>query len=176
MKILVSGGCKNGKSIYGQSLAKGMKKSEEQKLYYLATMIPKGEEDFERIRKHLQEREGWGFHTIEVYKDFYDKLKYMKKGDIVLFDSLTSALENAMFDQDFNLSEKDIMKLEEDLKKILELDIEMVFISDNIYCDGIKYDETTELYRKKLADLDRLVAQGVDRVVEISFNREVIFK
>ena len=38
-------------------------------LYYLATMIPVDDEDRARIKRHLKEREGWGFETIEQGQD-----------------------------------------------------------------------------------------------------------
>ena len=65
MNIFISGGCKNGKSYHAQELARGMAQENNLPLYYLATMIPRDEEDDARIRRHLSEREGWGFDTIE---------------------------------------------------------------------------------------------------------------
>ena len=65
MNILISGGCKNGKSYYAQKLALSMAQEKSLPLYYLATMIPVDDEDRVRIERHLKEREGWGFDTIE---------------------------------------------------------------------------------------------------------------
>ena len=65
MNILISGGCKNGKSYYAQKLALSMAQERSLPLYYLATMIPVDDEDRARIERHLKEREGWGFDTIE---------------------------------------------------------------------------------------------------------------
>lgn len=68
MNILISGGAKNGKSYYAQRLAKQMAATgmaERKPLYYIATMIPHDEEDLARIRRHVAERVGWGFETVE---------------------------------------------------------------------------------------------------------------
>lgn len=65
MNIFISGGCKNGKSLHAQELARKMAQEKNLPLYYLATMIPVDDEDRARIRRHLSEREGWGFDTIE---------------------------------------------------------------------------------------------------------------
>lgn len=65
MKILISGGAKNGKSIYAQKISKAMSLKYDVPLYYVATMEPTDEEDENRIKRHVQDRAGWGFTTIE---------------------------------------------------------------------------------------------------------------
>ena len=65
MSTFISGGCKNGKSWYAQRAAQAAGKP----LYYVATMISTGEEDDKRIARHIQERDGWGFETLECGVD-----------------------------------------------------------------------------------------------------------
>lgn len=47
MKVLISGGAKNGKSMFAQEIAK--KLSKEGHLWYLATMEPHDDEDDARV-------------------------------------------------------------------------------------------------------------------------------
>ena len=54
MKILISGGAKNGKSTLAQEAA--VRLADGGPLYYVATMIPSDAEDRERIRKHIENR------------------------------------------------------------------------------------------------------------------------
>ncbi len=178
MNILVTGGCKNGKSLYAQRLARDLAKEHGGRLYYFATMIPKGVEDEERVEKHLQERAGWGFETVEVKRGFFAqaKLLNLSKKDAVLFDSLTAALENVIFKCDYSIDEEAIEYLEKDLAELANLGTNIVFVSDNIYCDGVIYDDSTERYRKALANIDKLIARLSDKVVEISFGNEIVFK
>ena len=61
MSTFISGGCKNGKSLYAQRVARAAGAP----LYYIATMIPRDWEDDARIARHRAEREGWGFETLE---------------------------------------------------------------------------------------------------------------
>ena len=74
MNILISGGCKNGKSFFAQRKAKEMAESSGRPLYYIATMIPHDDEDHARIKRHISERAGWGFTTIEQGKNLADIL------------------------------------------------------------------------------------------------------
>lgn len=69
MNVFISGGCKNGKSYYAQKRAQNMARQLGKPLYYIATMIPRDEEDRARIRRHLAERDGWGFETLEQPMD-----------------------------------------------------------------------------------------------------------
>ena len=86
MKILVLGGSKSGKSHIAQeitdSLAQGGTK------YYWATMEPVDEEDSARIEKHITDRDGWGFETIECGRNICSKLP-VDKNSSVLFDCNT---------------------------------------------------------------------------------------
>ena len=63
MIVLITGGAKNGKSSLAQNLA--VKLAEGGKRYYIATMIPSDQEDRERIRRHIADRDGMGFETVE---------------------------------------------------------------------------------------------------------------
>ena len=94
MIVFVSGGAKNGKSGFAQNLA--VKLADGGKRYYVATMIPVDEEDRERIRRHVADRAGLGFETIECGGDILSCLNYDKNGSFLL-DSVTALLQNVMF-------------------------------------------------------------------------------
>lgn len=103
MNVFISGGCKNGKSMYAQNLAKDMAEQSGRPLYYVATMIPADDEDRQRIKRHLAERDGWGFETLEQGRDICGALDNREGGDAVdpkgafLLDSVTALLSNEMF-------------------------------------------------------------------------------
>lgn len=81
MNVFISGGCKNGKSMYAQNIARDMSQRQNVPLYYIATMIPADDEDRARIRRHLSERDGWGFETIEQGRHICDALKAAASAD-----------------------------------------------------------------------------------------------
>ena len=62
MRVLISGGAKNGKSTFAENLIVKLKGEDE--LFYLATMIPHDKEDLERIRRHKEERKDKGRRRI----------------------------------------------------------------------------------------------------------------
>ena len=63
MRILLLGGSKSGKSMMGQHMARRL--SAGAPMYYWATLEPRDGEDRAIVRRHLAERDGWGFETIE---------------------------------------------------------------------------------------------------------------
>lgn len=176
MNFLISGGCKNGKSFYAQRIARDMAQKQNLPLYYLATMIPVDEEDRARIRRHLKEREGWGFDTIEQGLDICGCLggktvtgaKVNPKG-VFLLDSVTALLSNEMFRADGRVDHDAPQRLAEQLRQFAEITGNTVFVSDYIYSDAFSYESLTEEYKKGLALLDRTLAKACNRVIEVTY-------
>ena len=63
MRILLLGGSKSGKSMLGQRLTRRL--ADGGPMIYWATLEPRDGEDRAIVRRHLAEREGWGFQTLE---------------------------------------------------------------------------------------------------------------
>lgn len=171
MNILVSGGAKNGKSMFAQRTARQMAEEAGLPLYYIATMIPRDEEDEARIARHREEREGWGFETIECGKSLGELLQEIGREagpGVFLLDSVTALLSNEMFADDGSVDHGAAARVAEDCVRFAKATKNTVFVSDYIYGDGTDYDKLTEEYRHGLAMIDRTLAQVCERVVEIS--------
>lgn len=205
MRILISGGAKNGKSIYAQKISKAMSVKYDVPLYYVATMEPADEEDESRIKRHIQERAGWGFTTIEeprrltrIFDGIHKLDKHAKvavenakmgnsnvenastkdinsKG-VFLVDSLTALLGNNMFSSDGSMNLNCFEDIRDDIYKFSQMATNIVIVSDSIGCDGMKFDEVTENYKRCLARLEREIASYYDRVTEVSIGRIIDFK
>lgn len=173
LRILISGGCKNGKSYIAQRLAKGQSKGG---LYYLATMRPCDDEDIERIERHRQERDGWGFTTIEQPVEILQCLDLCDINASFLLDSTTALLANEMFPDDNNVNMDAPGKIADELVSLCKQVNDIVIVSDYIYSDAILYDELTEAYRKGLALIDRTLAAICDVVLEAAFGSIIIHK
>ncbi len=175
MKIFISGGAKDGKSLFAQECAK--KLSVEGHLWYLATMEPHDEEDYKRIERHLRERAGWGFQTVEWGRNIgLHTEDYDCKGTY-LVDSVTTLLTNEMFGRmDGDLKTDAPSKVLRELLDLSDQAENIVFVSDNIYCDAALYDEWTEAFRKSLAEVDRGLAEKCDVVIEFCCGQKIYYK
>lgn len=171
MSTFISGGCKNGKSYYAQRIA-----SESGfPLYYIATMIPHDSEDDARILRHQQERDGWGFETLECGTDILSCLDRADPKGSFLLDSVTALLSNEMFQPD-GFHPEAPKKLARELCEFVRRAPNIVLVSDYIYSDAALYDEWTEAYRRGLAFIDRALASVCDRVIEVVNGQIIEYK
>ena len=176
MTVFISGGAKCGKSSFAQDLTMALAKGG--KHYYVATLIPSGSEDDDRIKRHLADRDGMGFETVECFRNIMDCLKTADKDGVFLVDSVTSLIQNSLFPVEKNY-EMDISAANRCADELVEFAGTVrhaVFVSDYIYSDAERYSESTEMYRKCLADIDRRLAKICDTVIEVSAGQFTIHK
>ena len=171
MSTFISGGCKNGKSFYAQRIAKDSGKP----LYYIATMIPHDSEDDARILRHQNERDGWGFETLECGRDILSCLDHADASGSFLLDSVTALLSNEMFAPD-GFHPEAAEKIAEELCVFAQRAPRTVFVSDYIYSDAAIYDDWTEAYRRGLAHIDRARARVCDCVIECVNGQIICYK
>lgn len=169
MNYFISGGAKNGKSMFAQKIAKNMADEKGVPLYYLATMDPVDDEDRRRIRRHIEERDGWGFITLEQPRDICNCLNQVDRRGVFLLDSVTALLSNEMFLPDGSINERAGEKVAEECSRFAQLTGNTVFVSDYIYSEARIFDEYTEMYRKGLALADRTIAGTAGAVVEVAY-------
>ena len=175
MKIFISGGAKNGKSMFAQEIAK--KLSCEGHLWYLATMEPRDNEDDARVIRHRKEREGWGFKTVEWGRNIALHCEEFDCKGTYLVDSVTALLSNEMFGGMSGEPDKSAPeRVAKDLIAFSETAKNVVFVSDNIFCDAAFYDEWTDSYREGLAFADRRIAEKCDVVAEFSCGQIIFYK
>ena len=167
MNIFISGGCKNGKSSFAQELA--LKLADGGRHFYVATMIPYDSEDRLRVKRHLENRAGMGFETIECPRELLRVFDTAPENASFLVDSVTALLLNEMFSSDYNGSADPTAAARciRDLSAFAARAENAVFVSDFIYSDARRYDAFTESYRRALAETDRALAAVCDTVIEL---------
>lgn len=171
MHTFISGGCKNGKSWYAQRIAQAAGKP----LYYVATMISTGDEDDRRIARHLADRDGWGFETIECGRNILSCLENADPEGSFLLDSVTALLSNEMFaPEGFDVNAA--QRVADDLEEFVRATKNAVIVSDYIYGDAAEFDEWTENYRRGLALIDRRLAACCECVLEFSAGNAICHK
>lgn len=176
MIVFITGGAKNGKSSLAQELAVTLAGGGIH--YYIATMIPSDEEDRERIRKHVADRDGMGFETVECGRNILSCLNQVDSKGTFLLDSATALLMNELFPNPTSC-EMDVEaanRCADDLTQFAQSVANIVIVSDYIYSDAARYDPVTEVYRSSLAQIDRKLARVSDTVLEVVAGNIIVYK
>ena len=176
MTYFISGGAKNGKSTLAQDLTVAL--AAGGKHYYVATMISTGAEDDDRIRRHIEDRDGMGFETVECFRNILDCLEVADKDGVFLVDSVTAMVQNALFpvEKNYEMDLEAAKRCGDELEEFAKRVRHVVYVSDYIYSDAERYSESTEAYRKSLADIDRRLAKICDTVVEVAAGQYFVHK
>jgi len=93
MTALVLGPSGSGKSAYAEAAATRL--SSAGAAYYIATMVPCGEEGRARVERHREQRKGMGFLAVEKPANVSDVA--MPAGAVALLEDVPNLLGNAMF-------------------------------------------------------------------------------
>lgn len=173
MTIFLCSGCKNGKTALALKLALKLPAPR----FYIAAMLAADSEDRARIERHVAERAGLGFTTIEQPQDIARCLERAPKGTLVI-DSVTALLLNEMFPRSFEeeADSQAAKRTEAGLLMLAEKAENALFISDYIHSDAALYDSFTENYRRDLAALNRALARACDTAAELCAEQIILHK
>ena len=154
---LILGPNNSGKSLFAEKLV-----VETANLHriYLATMVPQTQENNERIKKHILQREGKGFQTIEEPWNIHNL--DIPENSVVLLEDASNLLANGIFIHHSNVEEcyHRIITLAKASKKLIIVNI-----------DGLtegNYDEETNNYIRQLNELNRMLESIAANCIKLS--------
>lgn len=162
MKILYFGGQKSGKSNLAEKKTLSLS---SKKPYYLATYDNSfnDKEMHKRVDKHkLQRKEQ--FTTIEEAKDLLKVLKKAKKEETFLVDCMSMWL--------FNNIQEDEEYLINQLEEISKLDINIVFVLNDVNSGVIPFDNESRKFVDLTGIIGQKLAQICDEVYEVKLGIE----
>ena len=163
MITLVYGGSGSGKSAFAEDL---VCKTNYPNRYYLATMKSFDEEADRRIEKHRKQREGMGFITIEQPTDIANTI--VDADSIVLLECMSNLVANEMFAVERNVSFTECAdKIIDDVIASSKKAAALVIVTNNIFEDGVSYDEGTKEYMRALGLINERLAKLSNEVYEV---------
>lgn len=163
MITLITGGSGSGKSAYAEQ--KVVEFGDFNRIY-IATMYPFDEESHQRIARHRAMRAEKNFSTVECYVG----LKNVKipKHSCVLLECLSNLTANEMF-QENGAKEHVVGEILEGVKNLDRQAEQVVIVTNEIFSDGIEYDEETKQYQKYLGEINVKLAVWAQEVTEVVY-------
>lgn len=155
MLTFVIGPNNSGKSAYAESIIAGLKST---KRYYIATMIPYGEEGQARVKKHLKMRENLGMETLE--DPYLEKADIIEAGADVLLEDISNLVANRLFERGLKACET----ISKEIKALNSKTSNLVIVSiGGIVAEG--YDEETLRYINMLNQINEELQGFADKVI-----------
>lgn len=165
MFTLVTGGSGSGKSSYAEEILSsygGVK-------YYLATMRVYDKEGERKVLRHRRLREGKKFLTIESHVNI-GYIQFDDKDDdrSLLLECMSNLTANEMFKDNKILNKDDVVnKIINDITLLSKKVDNIIIVTNNVFEDGIVYDDGTMRYLEALAQINIKLAEIADRVIEV---------
>ncbi|WP_034486537.1 bifunctional adenosylcobinamide kinase/adenosylcobinamide-phosphate guanylyltransferase [Butyrivibrio fibrisolvens] len=184
MVFFITGGNDNGKSEYAEDLVIKLSPGGRSAGYtriYLATMGARDEESLKRIKKHIFRRKDMEYITIEKSFDVGSiditnidiangsekNVNEDKSGKrILLIEDIPNLLAGEMFKgTSFYPDVAD--KITADIMKLISACEHTVIVTNEVFSDGMIYDEYTTTYLREFGTINRRLAGYSDKVVEL---------
>ena len=160
-KILITGGCRSGKSRHALTLARNISGEK----FYVATAEALDSEMAERIIKHQQERgEGWETHEeptelIKVFKQLESR------SGVLVLDCLTLWLSNLLIK---NYGQEHILKEARRLMDQSEhMRCQLIFVTNEVGAGIVPENKLARDFRDLVGGVNQLIAQQCDEVIHM---------
>lgn len=174
MVVFITGGSGSGKSEYAEQRAVALREKEKaSELIYIATMEGQDAESKKRIERHRKMREGKGFFTYECYTHL-EELP-VNKNQVILLDCLSNLTANEMFSSN-GRKEQMVSAIEKGLTHLIKNGKNVVIVGNNVFEDGIEYDEMTKTYLERMAKIHQFLATQADEMIEVICGIPVFWK
>ena len=166
--ILVTGGCRSGKSDYAQQLGESLPGGRA----YIATCPITDDEMRLRIEAHKHARQGKGWTTIEQLHDLAGALESNTEFDIVLVDCITLWVSNLMHQADQQGLDIDETQIAARAQKILDACEKrsgtVILVTNEVGMSVVPHNALARQYRDLVGRANQVLAAGIDVVTLVT--------
>ena len=152
--VLITGGCRSGKSGYALKIAEGINTDRK---VFIATCVPHDREMKQRVENHQKERnESWD--TVEVPVNLPEAIvKNSSVKNVILVDCLTLWINNLMLENKIDNQEKIIPYLDNLIRSLDYSEGTVILVSNEVGTGIVPENKMARLFR----DLAGLVNQKI---------------
>lgn len=180
--IFVSGGVRSGKSSFAEKTAVDIAARSGGNLRYIATGVPFDSEMNERIKRHQQDRENTRHHwiTVEQPVSIGEIAPYVKEGDILLLDCVTTLLSNELYSA---VNKWDQLFLDSVYEKIITgiLTLKrqagtLIVVSNEVMNEPISANVLVFSYKKLLGHIHQRIVRESDQAYYVEAGIPIAWK
>lgn len=162
--VLVTGGCRSGKSAYAQQMAESLPPER----LYVATCPVTDDEMERRIEQHRQARRDRGWETIEEHLDVAGVLRRHAEHSVLLVDCVTLWVNNLMYDaerQSREITEADVAeRCGEMLDAVEACRGTVIFVTNEVGLGVVPDNALARRYRDLIGRANQTIAARADAV------------
>ena len=166
MTLLILGPNGSGKSAFAEELAMRLSTGA---LYYIATMIPYGDEGRARVEKHREQRKSMGFFTVEKPTNVSEVI--MPANATALLEDVSNLLGNAIF-----TGGSDWRSVFADIAALCEKCRAAVLVSIEGLTEQPEHDDETRGYIGALDRLNEKLSDFADAVIVMRSGMPIFIK
>lgn len=163
--VLVTGGCRSGKSACAQRMAEDL----PGRRAFVATCPPLDEEMRERIRRHREARKGSPWHTIEEEIDLAGAVRGAQGYDVVLIDCLTLWVNNLMYEAEQAGRQVEEPEVERRCRDLVAACAErpgaVILVTNEVGMGIVPGDPASRRYRDLVGRCNQVVGAAADGVI-----------
>lgn len=164
MFLMVTGGSGSGKSEYAERQALRFGPARR---YYIATMECFDGESRLRVARHRRMRAGKSFTTIERFTRLEElRLPEGEGPCCVLLECMSNLAANEMFSSS-GRGANAFAFIRSGIDSLRKQCDNLIVVTNEIFSDGICYEEETRRYQRLLGQINCYMAQRADEVTEV---------
>ncbi|WP_321993346.1 bifunctional adenosylcobinamide kinase/adenosylcobinamide-phosphate guanylyltransferase [Clostridium butyricum] len=170
MLTLITGGSGSGKSEFAEDLSVSYKSNN---LIYIATMFLYDNESLKKVERHRRMRNHKSFKTIECFKNL-NSLS-ISNNSTVLIDCMSNLVANEMY-LEGGAKDNTVQEVIQGIESINNQAENLVIVTNEVFSDGIVYDDETMRYIKNLGEINKEIGKKADNVVEVVYSIPIFHK
>ncbi len=170
--VLVTGGCRSGKSAHAQKMAEGL----PGRRAFVATCPPLDDEMRARIRRHREARERsqriddqMEWHTIEEEIDLPGVVRGAQGYEVLLIDCLTLWVNNLMYEAEKEGRQVEEAEVERRCRDLLSACAErpgaVIFVTNEVGMGIVPDNPASRRFRDLAGRCNEVMGAGADEVI-----------
>ncbi|MCZ2257498.1 bifunctional adenosylcobinamide kinase/adenosylcobinamide-phosphate guanylyltransferase [Sporosarcina sp. G11-34] len=172
----ISGGVRSGKSAYAEQLLVTQNKG---RLIYIASGSATDSEMSDRIQRHRHDRSEFNWTTIEQPMNLEEVIPFIKQGDFVLWDCVTTWLAHELYNDEktaMTAIEKTESRLYETIEELLTIATHLVIVSNELFDELPSHYEKVRLYSQILGRIHTKLVEKSNTAIEMDYGIATFWK